>query len=290
NNSGITQYFNGDYENFNDQGGSEKTVNFICAHDGFTLADLVSYTGVGNAQNEQLLWPFGPSDGGNGDQNTPAKTEKVWRRQAIRNFATLQMFSRGVPMIVYGDEFGRTQNGNNNPYNIDSVCTWNNYNMINTDTPQTASTDFLAAEYHNNLGTYSNIDNKNGNFVFFQYLMNLRKTEPGLTQPGYDVQIDYKHEDGTSELVTDARCIWMKINGSSVSNGNDYLVFSNMWQDEVAFTVPTAHTGKKWVRIVDTAKWAESNYNCWDDENAITIENTYGVNAWSIVVLKQIIE
>ena len=70
NRGSVNDYINGDYNNFNDQGGPHKSVNFVVAHDGFTLADLCSYQGNGNAQNGILEWPFGPSDGGNGDYNT----------------------------------------------------------------------------------------------------------------------------------------------------------------------------------------------------------------------------
>ncbi|OHD80106.1 MAG: hypothetical protein A2355_13230, partial [Spirochaetes bacterium RIFOXYB1_FULL_32_8] len=111
-----TDAFYGDYAHFNDQGGPHKSINFLVAHDGFTLTDLVSYNAK---QNSFLSWPFGPSDGG-GDSNMSWDSDgsQSFRRQRLRNFWAFQMFSRGTPMIVYGDELARTQNGNNNPYNI----------------------------------------------------------------------------------------------------------------------------------------------------------------------------
>ena len=288
NRGAVNDYINGDYNNFNDQGGPHKTVNFVVAHDGFTLADLCSYQGAGNAMNGTLTWPFGPSDGGNGDQNTLGfGHDPAMKRQAARNYIALQMISRGVPMIVYGDEFSRTQNGNNNPYNIDSVATWNNYNMINTTSPHTVSTGGGGA-YHNNFGTFNNTGNVNGNFIFMRYMLNLRASEPALRQTDYSVVYDFKKENGVSTLTDGDRCVWIKINGSSVPGGSDYLVFSNMWQEQVPFIVPEAASGKKWVIIADTASWAEPSYNCWDPLKQNAHSGEYGVNAWSVVILKQI--
>lgn len=290
NRGAVNDYINGDYNNFNDQGGPHKTVNFVVAHDGFTLADLCSYQGAGNAMNGTLTWPFGPSDGGNGDQNTLGfGHDPAMKRQAARNYIALQMISRGVPMIVYGDEFSRTQNGNNNPYNIDSVATWNNYNMINTTSPHLVETGGGGA-YHNNFGTFNNTGNVNGNFMFMKYMLNLRASEPALRQTDYNVYYDFKKEDGTNTLTDGDRCVWIKINGSSVPGGSDYLVFSNMWQEQVSFTVPEAASGKKWVIIADTASWAEPSYNCWNPLTQDAYSGKYGVNAWSVVILKQVDE
>ena len=297
NRGAVNDYINGDYDNFNDQGGPHKTVNFVVAHDGFTLADLCSYQGAGNAMNGTLTWPFGPSDGGNGDQNTlgfvnwsdSEDSQKASKRQAARNYIALQMISRGVPMIVYGDEFSRTQNGNNNPYNIDSVATWNNYNMINTTSPHLVETGGGGA-YHNNFGTFNNTGNVNGNFIFMKYMLNLRASEPAFRQTDYSVSYDFKKEDGTNTLTDGDRCVWIKINGSKVPGGSDYLVFSNMWQEQVSFTVPEPASGKKWVIIADTASWAEPSYNCWDPLKQNAYSGEYRVNAWSVVILKQVDE
>lgn len=295
NRGAVNDYINGDYNNFNDQGGPHKTVNFVVAHDGFTLADLCSYQGAGNAMNGTLTWPFGPSDGGNGDQNTlgflnwsgTEDEQKASKRQAARNYIALQMISRGVPMIVYGDEFSRTQNGNNNPYNIDSVATWNNYNMINTTSPHLVETGGGGA-YHNNFGTFNNTGNVNGNLIFMKYMLNLRASEPAFRQTDYSVVYDFKKEDGVSTLTDGDRCVWIKINGSSVTGGSDYLVFSNMWQEQVLFTVPAPASGKKWVIIADTASWAEPEYNCWNPLTQNAYSGVYGVNPWSVVILKQV--
>ena len=286
----VNDYINGDYNNFNDQGGPHKSVNFVVAHDGFTLADLCSYQGNGNAQNGILEWPFGPSDGGNGDYNTLGfGTEQINKRQAARNYIAIQMMSRGVPMIVWGDEFCRTQNGNNNPYNIDSVATWSNYNMINTASPHKVVTGG-AGSYHNNFGTFENAESINGNFVFMNYMLKLKAKEPALNQKDYKVPYNFKKEDGTSTLNDGDNCVWIHIDGDKVSGGSDYLVFMNMYTTEVPFTVPKAASGKSWVRIVDTQSYFEKDLNCWNDETADSIEisGEYGVASWSVVILKEV--
>ena len=280
----VGDFINGDYNNFNDQGGSEKSVNFIVAHDGFTLADLCSYEGAGNAQNNSLTWPFGPSDGGNGDYNSLGFGQSQSnKRQAARNYIAIQMMSRGVPMIVWGDEFSRTQNGNNNPYNIDSVATWSNYNMINTDSPHTVATGG-SGSYHNNFGTFDNLDEVNGNFMFMKYMLNLKANEPALNQKGYTVPYNFSSPNNYSGATM------IHIDGSTVSGGSDYLLCMNMTGGEVSFTLPSAASGKSWVRIVDTQKFFENDFNCWnaDTIESMPIDGSYGVSSWSVVIFKEV--
>ena len=135
-----------------------------------------------------------------------------------------------------------------------------------------------------------NTGNVNGNFIFMKYMLNLRASEPALRQTDYNVYYDFKKEDGTNTLTDGDRCVWIKINGSSVPGGSDYLVFSNMWQLQVSFTVPEAAAGKKWVIIADTASWAVPIYICWDPIKQNAYSGEYGVNAWSVVILKLVDE
>ena len=277
--------FYGDYNNFNDQGGASKSVNFIVAHDGFTLTDLVSY----NTKINGGAWPFGASDGGSSDNDSwDSNGDQALRRQRLRSLMTWQMFSRGIPMIVYGDEFGRTQNGNNNPYNVDSVATWNNYGMIGTNTPHTVATGYTQA-YHNNLGTDTNTaDNKNNLFVFTSNLINRRKGSVALRQADYTMPIYFAKNDGGAFNATADRAVRIHMDGSTKSD-SDYLLFVNNWSGDVTFTAPNADTGKRWIRIIDTAGWAESNNNIWTDATAWTLSGGYTVKAWSIAVFKSVL-
>ena len=287
----VGDFIYGDYANFNDQGGPHKSVNFVVAHDGFTLADLCSYQGNGNAKNGQLSWPFGPSDGGNGDKNSLnfGNTQEA-KRKAARNYIAIQMMSRGVPMIVWGDEFSRTQNGNNNPYNIDSVATWSNYDMINTASPHKVSTGDVG-EYDNNFGTFGNNgvfendeDGVNGNFMFMKYMLNLKANEPALNQKDYNVK--YTYSSPSDYASSD---VMIHIDGSS-AGGSDYIMMMNMTGNKVEFPVQSASSGKTWVRIVDTQIWYEKEFNYWDVNsiNAEPISGSYGVGEWSVVILKEV--
>lgn len=277
--TGFGDYFNGSYNMYQDQGGPHKSVNFVIAHDGFTLLDLVSY----NGKNNKIEWPFGPSDGGNDNNDSwDHGGNTTLRRQQLRNFWTIQMFSRGVPMVVWGDEFGRTQNGNNNPYNIDSVATWNNYEMIATDSPNLVSTGGGGA-YHNNFGTDLNADGKNTLFIFTKQLTNLRANHKSLRQNNYNIYYAFTKADG-SGLDSSDRAVRVHIDGSSVGD-SDFLVLINSWTDKVNFTLPNADSGKRWYRVIDTSSWAESCNNFWPSDTS-SFSGIYGVNAWSIVVLQ----
>ena len=107
-------------------------INFITAHDGFCLHDLVSYNVKHNNANGESN-----RDGSNnnssfnhGHEGEGASEEiRVQRRKAIRNMLATLLFSSGIPMITAGDERGKTQNGNNNAYCQDSVMTWLNWDL-----------------------------------------------------------------------------------------------------------------------------------------------------------------
>jgi glycogen operon protein len=107
--------------------GPANSINFITAHDGFTLADLVSYNhkhneanGEGNRDgiDDNLSWNCGAE----GETDDPAILAR--RRRHIKNFASILFLSQGVPMFVAGDEVGRTQRGNNNAYCQDNDLSW----------------------------------------------------------------------------------------------------------------------------------------------------------------------
>jgi glycogen operon protein len=278
--------FNGDYGNFADQGGPARTVNFVDAHDGFTLADLVSYNAKTNASR---AWPFGPSDGGNDNNDSwDSGGDQALRRQRVRNFLVWEMFSRGVPMMVAGDEFGRTQNGNNNPYNIDSVATWNNYAMIASDAPQRVPTGDAGEAYHDNLGVDGHPDGQNGLFRFARELIGLRRASEALRQGDYTMPIEFARSDGSPGFDSRAdRAARIRIDGSSVGD-SDYLLYVNMWTAQVDFSAPPAGAGQRWVRLVDTATWAEGSDNFWSEDTAWTLSGSYGVHPYSIVVFKAV--
>lgn len=290
-------YTDGIYGSLNHFGAAEPSVNFVVAHDGFTLADLCSYSGAGNALNGTLTWPFGPSDGGNGDNNSLGTgTEAASNRQRARNYFAMQMFSAGIPMIVYGDEFGRTQNGNNNPYNIDSVATWNNYSMVATDSPHTVSTGLdgkaECGTYTDKFGKFANTEGKNGNFDFARFVMNERLNNESLRQiTGVDAPIEWYSTAGVKGWEDSGCKKAVMINGSGAKNGGTYYMMINMTGYDASFTFPSPSSGKEWTRIVDTGSWAETNCNYWEETDTSyrrDSSSTYSVGPYTVTILKQV--
>ncbi|MGH8136914.1 MAG: glycogen debranching protein GlgX, partial [Steroidobacteraceae bacterium] len=108
------------------------SINFVTAHDGFTLDDLVSYNEKHNeanleenrdGENNNLSWNCGAE----GPTDDPAVVDV--RERQVRNFLATLLLSQGVPMISHGDEIGRTQRGNNNTYCQDNELTWIDWNL-----------------------------------------------------------------------------------------------------------------------------------------------------------------
>ncbi|PIE25887.1 MAG: glycogen debranching enzyme, partial [Micrococcales bacterium] len=293
---------NGDFDHFADQGGPQQSVNFLTAHDGFTLADLMSY----NEKSNGHPYPFGPSDGGN-DSNSSWDSggDAALRRQRIRNAIAVLMLSRGVPMIVAGDEYGRTQNGNNNPWAIDSVGVWNNWAQVVSHAPHQAAVDpdqadadAHGAHYHDNLGVAPTGQDVNPVFRFAVAMMRLRHEHPALRQRHYgddsrggdDVSYLFRSVDGHGDPEPHARALEVFIDAAGAASpdserANDLLVLINMWHDDVEFALPAPHTGK-WRRIADTAARSEEYCNAWAAAQAQILTDSHTVPAWSVTVLR----
>jgi len=104
------------------------SINFVTAHDGFTLRDLVSYNEKHNERSDG-----GTDDNRSWNHGVEGETDDpdilALRRRQLRNFMTTLLLSTGVPMITAGDEMGRTQHGNNNAYCIDDETTWLDWSL-----------------------------------------------------------------------------------------------------------------------------------------------------------------
>ncbi len=284
---GYADAFYGDYGHFNASGGPQNSVNLLVCHDGFGMTDLVSY---GTKANASVAWPFGPSDGGSDSNNSSTwGGNQVVRRQVIRTLWTFQVLSRGIPMLVWGDEFGRTTNGNNNAYNIDSVATWNNYAMLATSSPDAVATGDLTGGtvgYANNLGTFAGPTN--GNFAFLQYLLHLRSAHGAFRQQDYGMPIAFSNADGSSgysEWSNASPLIYVA--GSRVGDA-DFVILCNFSGASVTYALPAPPAAAHWVRLIDTNNWAEGAGNCWSAGAAETIAGTYGVGNQSGVVLEAV--
>ena len=127
------------------------SINFVTAHDGFTLRDLVSYNDKHNEANGE--------DNNDGESHNrswnhgvegPTDDAKVLelRARAQRNHITTLLLSQGVPMLLHGDEAGRTQDGNNNTYAQDSEIAWMHWDRLDTPLVEfTAAVSRLRAEH-----------------------------------------------------------------------------------------------------------------------------------------------
>ncbi len=290
---------NGDYRAFADQGGPQRSINFVTAHDGFTLMDLVSYS----AKNNLCGPPFGPSDGGSDSNDSwDSGGDQGLRRQRVRNFWVMLFLSRGVPMVVSGDEYGRTQNGNNNPYNVDTVGIWNNWAMAAANAPTAVPVDTSAAggssesaRYQDVFGTAGSPAGVNPLLVFAAYLTRLRRDHPGLRQRSYgdaaeggdDVSYIFTAPDGLDSPAAGDRAVRLLIDASGIG-ACDLLVLVNMASSPVDFVVPQAGSGMAWRRLIDTAGIFEPGFNCWAQDAGDVIVGHYGAAAWTVVVLGEL--
>ena len=229
------------------------SVNFLTAHDGFTLADLVSYNDKHNEANgednkdghsDNRSWNSGV-EGPTGDPEVLA----VRARQQRNLLATL-LLSQGTPMLLAGDEFGRTQQGNNNAYCQDDEISWVDWNGI--DDAGRSLIDFtkrLTALRHALPALRRN-----------RFLTG--EADPLLGNVKDVTWLAPSGEEMTAELWSDigSRSFGMLLDGrakvSSIPRpGTDasVLLMFNSWHEGVEFVLPPAVEGSVWTRLFDTA-------------------------------------
>ena len=223
------------------------SVNIVTVHDGFTLADLVSYNTKHNEANgednrdgtdDNRSWNCGV-EGPTGDP-----TVLELRARQRRNFLATLMLSEGVPLLLGGDEFARSQHGNNNAYCQDDALTW---------------FDWSAAEAHTDL-----VD-------FTAGLCSLREAHPvfrrrqffrgtAAIETGRD-DLDWYRPDGEAMSPQDwsvfyARAVTMALSGDTgdpTRPDDPFLVLVNAWWEPLEFTVPDPLRDLGWRIEVDTA-------------------------------------
>ena len=275
----------------------QNTINFIDAHDGFTMMDLVSFTHKHNLQP----YPFGPSDGGSDDNlSWDSGLDQRLRRTRWRNQWLTVFLARGIPMVVSGDEYGRTQNGNNNPWDLNTVAVWNNWRQAASNAPTRVAVDPerpgpVGPSYYDVVGLTDAPDGTNPLLQFARYVARLRRHEPALRQAPWaglhglaDAPYRFLRPDLAEPPAEGDRALAVAIDGTVVG-GSDYLVLYNMWVDPVTFRVPDfgySHLPQRhWLRLADTSGWAEAHGNCWSLADATQITGSYTVAPWSAVLL-----
>lgn len=243
------------------------SINYITCHDGFTLYDLVSYEHKHNEENGEDNQDgsdqnFSSNSGTDGPTNDSRVNALRLRR--IKTFTTILMVSHGVPMILAGDEFGRTQQGNNNPYCQDNPISW---------------IDWRLAE-------------KNAGLLrFFRKVIALRNAHPVFRRPhfltGKDTNLD-KHPDvswhglevGKPIWSQDARVLAFVLDGSELPHekrDNDFCVILNGNQVKHSFEVPEPPADKVWFRIIDTGKPSPEDILDEDKGEPVILENKFPV-------------
>jgi isoamylase len=271
------------------------SINFVIAHDGFTLADLVSYNekhndanGEGNNDGEShnSSWNCGVE----GPTDDPEILSLRARQQ--RNILATLLLSQGVPMIAHGDEIGRTQQGNNNVYCQDNELSWMDWDL------DPAREDLL---------------------TFAQQVVHLRLRHPVLRRRRFFSGDDNWSDDQLGDIawlniggdhMRDeewnegyARSVAVFLNGEAIGEpdargerivDDSFLILFNAYSEELEFTVPPEHFGSEWSIVFDTSRTSTESVTPVTQETAIepvdgphtaTAGSTLSVKGRSIVLL-----
>jgi glycogen operon protein len=228
-----------------------QTVNFVTCHDGFTLYDVVAYNHKHNAANghdnhdgagDNRSW----NSGFEGDDGAPADVLELRRRQ-LRNAWCLLALAHGTPMATMGDEFGRTQGGNNNPYNQDNETSWVDWALRD---------EFADLER------------------FVGCLLALRHRHPVLAQDEWwGDAVQWFGASGAPDLGDSSRSLAWCV--------GDLFVIANAWWEPLMFRIQSPGP---WRRTVDTSLAAPDDI---DPVSPVAVGRSYEVGPRSVVVLER---
>ena len=241
------------------------SINFLTSHDGFTLADLVSYNekhnwenGEGNTDGhpENLSWNCGEE----GPSGRPEVNALRARQQ--RNFLALLFLSQGVPMLLAGDELGRTQRGNNNAYCQDNEISWLDWSLVS----------------------------HNGDlFRFTQRLIRFRKAHASLRRRSFfedearPAVAWHGAKPGKPDWTPESRSLAMQI--LPAPNDETICVIAHAHWEPKAFELPRLPPGKSWRRFLDTSLPPGDDALEPGAEVPVTSDRSYAVGPRSVVVL-----
>ncbi|AFS15069.1 MULTISPECIES: glycogen debranching protein GlgX [Mycobacterium avium complex (MAC)] len=261
------------------------SINFVTAHDGFTLNDLVSYNEKHNMANGEdnrdgeshnRSWNCGVE----GPTDDPDITELRYRQ--MRNFWATLMVSQGTPMIAHGDELGRTQNGNNNVYCQDSELSWMDWSLVDKNS------DLLA---------------------FARKVTALRKQHPVFRRrrffegepirSGDEVRDiawlnpssrEMTHEDWGESFH---KCVAVFLNGDAITAPNargervvddSFLLCFNAGDDPVEFSMPPDDYAQEWTVELDTNEPTGSKEGA---DQVVTAEEKVSLPSRSLLILRK---
>jgi glycogen operon protein len=256
--------------------GTSASINFITCHDGFTLHDLFAYDGKHNEANGEdgrdgndnnLSWNCGV-EGETGDPDV-----RALRVRQIKNAVTLLLVSQGVPMLLMGDELGRTKRGNNNTYCHDNELNWLDWTLLDTN-----------AELHR----------------YFRRMIAFRHRHPVLRSATHLRGQDYM-QSGLPDLTwhgtrawdadwsADSRALAFVLCGKHAKGGTAYdntlYVAINGYWDALQFELPEAPHKRNWHVFANTAMPAPDDICEPDHEAVLEDQEAITVGARSVVVL-----
>ena len=248
------------------------SLNFVTCHDGFTLADLVSYNQKHNLANGEQN-----KDGTDSNESWNCGVEgptddpviQALRQRQVRNFLTTLMVSQGVPMLMAGDEFFRTQQGNNNAWCQDNPTSWLNWDL---------------AKKHADL------------LRFTKGVIALRKRHKVLRRntfprgDGLMPDIIWHGVDPTRPDFTQySRVLAFTLDGRGHDRGGppdrDIYVAMNAWTSELSFQIPASPTGRIWRVAVETSAPSPGDIYEPDTGPIVTAGTTVKLSSYSTLVL-----
>ncbi|PKL08427.1 MAG: glycogen debranching enzyme GlgX, partial [Spirochaetae bacterium HGW-Spirochaetae-7] len=253
------------------------SINYLTSHDGFTLRDLVSYNGKHNERNGEHGLDghdsnFSYNNGHEGPSSDPT-IERLRERQQ-KNFIATLLLSIGTPMMLGGDEFGRSQHGNNNAYCQDNETSW---------------FDWTLPLKHHELHRFT------------KGLISLRLKHPAFRRPefftGNDANfnalpdIAWFAPDGTPPTWADmSSAISARLDGSKADivadrDDNDFFIMLNATDDAVDFVVCPPQTGWTWHVAVDTSRPSPEDLPEHGAEPAIDHAAPYRLESKSLALL-----
>ncbi|MDR0389738.1 MAG: glycogen debranching protein GlgX, partial [Spirochaetaceae bacterium] len=251
------------------------SINFFTSHDGFTLRDLVSYEhkhneGNGEDNRDGSDNNISANHGVEGPSDIPSIEEL--REKLMKNFFATLLLSQGTPMMLGGDEFGRTQWGNNNAYCQDNEISWYNWPLLET--------------------------NKNL-FRFVKEMIAFRLRHPAFMRPEF-----YTGKDGNYNSIPDIswfdengktpdwakldRLLALRMDGSKAEteadrDDNDFFIMFNASGEDKFFTVAPPSAGKTWLRAIDSS--LPSPDDIIPEGTGLKSQSRYLVRAQSLTVL-----
>lgn len=228
------------------------SINFVTAHDGFTLQDLVSYNDKHNEANGE-----GNRDGDSHNRSwncghegpTDDPAIRALRAQQKRNFLATLLLSQGVPMLLAGDEMGRTQRGNNNAYCQDNEVSWVDWELDDEDRALLEYTRRLIA-----LVKQHPVFRRR---TFFQGRQIRGVPDIAWYNPTGVGMTDDEWQQGF------ARCLGMYLAGDAIGETDDrgrpltddsFLLLLNAHHEEIGFRLPEPRPGSRWHVVLDTAR------------------------------------